>query len=370
MVKNGRQGRCQAAALLLLAAAGMLRVCGADEPEARAGTGDAANGGATAAADRGRWLTVEPRTLRRWVPTVGTLRARRRTQLGAQVSGRVRDVLVDVGDRVTAGQDLLRLDPVLFEIEVAQRGADVQAERVRLGEAELNLTRMRNLWDKPTGQAPSIPRKLYDDAAARREAAAAALAQAEGALRYAEERLREATIRAPYDGVVTRRLVDPGEPVTSAPVVQLLEIQEIAILDLEFALPQELLGRVRAGTAVEFAAEGVEPAGMVGARVAVVFPALDEATRSFRCRVQVENADLRYRPGLLVRVRVVEREVESALVVPRGALVAAAAGGGFSVLVEENGRSTAHPVITGIDVEEEVEVREGLAPGARVWVPR
>ena len=74
--------------------------------------------------------------------------------MGPQVSGRVSEVLVDVGDRVERGQALARIDPAFHEIRVAQREADVKAARIALEDAELNFGRMRNLWEKPGGAEP------------------------------------------------------------------------------------------------------------------------------------------------------------------------------------------------------------------------
>lgn len=318
------------------------------------------------AAPKGSWGPVIRKTLRQYSPAIGSFRARQTTAVGPQVSGRVKEVLVDVGSTVTAGQDLVRLDPKLFEIEVAQRKADVEAARTAAAETELNFTRMRNLWEKPEGEDPSVPRKVFDEAKSRHEGAVARLQQAEGALQYAEERLRETVIRAPYDGVISKRLVDHGEPVTSTPVTHLLEIQEIGRLYLEFSLPQEMLPRVGVETAVEFDVEGGgHPTG--SGKINTVFPAVDSTTRSFVCRLTVENGALKLRPGLLVRVNVVEQEIAKALVVPRRALSQTSAG--WEVLVSNDGHPTPRKVEVGFNTGELVEIRSGVTDGEQVFVP-
>jgi len=315
---------------------------------------------------RGTWVEAQSKDLRRFATAAGTFRPRQSTRVGSQVSGRVKDVLVDVGATVRKGQDLVRLDPVMFEIEVSQRKADLDAAKVAQAEAELNLKRMKALWEKPTGETPSIPRKLFDDAVSRNDAAAARIKQAETGLKYAEERLRETTIKAPFDGVVSRRFVDDGEPVTSMPITALVEIQDTSVLELEFSLPQELLRVIRAGTPVEFEAEGVQGTRRPG-KIDVVFPALDESTRSFRCRVLVENPDLKYRAGLLGRVRVVEEEVKDALTIPRAA--ATPAGDLWQVLGNGGDGPAPRPVKVGLVTEEDVQILEGLKAGDRVLLP-
>jgi membrane fusion protein (multidrug efflux system) len=377
-------------------------------PVTGAAAGSAAPPAAPAPVASDAWVEVAPRTLREEVPAMGSFRARRTTRVGPEVGGEVVEVLVDVGDVVTPGQPLARLDPTFFEIEAAQRRGDGDAARARLAsaeqavetalaevdharaalaEAELGLERMRNLWEKPEGQAPSIPKSRFDaavfgqreaaarvrsadsrvaEARARHVEATVAVAQAGEALRYAEERLGRAVVTAPFAGVVTRRFVDPGEPVTATPVTHLLEVQEVSTLYLEFSLPQELLSTARKGTAVRLEVEGLDD-GAFEEEVSVVFPTVDEATRSFRCRVEVDNAARRLSPGLLARVWVTTREVPDALVVPRAALEADDRGWSVQVL-DRDGRPTSRAVTLGLVTEREAQVVAGLSAGERVLV--
>jgi multidrug efflux pump subunit AcrA (membrane-fusion protein) len=318
-------------------------------------------------------------------------------------------VLVDVGDLVRKGQELVRLDPTFFQIEVQQRKADVasagahvelnkqeiktaeagvELAKAILADADLQLSRMKDLWEKPKEQTQAISKSQYDDAVFKRQQAAANLEasqsrlkeasaeseesgfhlkQAQEALRYAQERLNEATIRAPYDAVVTARLVDTGESVTTMPVTHLLEIQEIGTLQLEFSLPQDMLSQVRGGTPVEFEVEGVE-GGKGSGEISAVYPRLDEATRSFRCRVLVENEGLKFRPGLLAQVRVVVREVQDKLVVPLKALWRTATG--WQVVVSNEGHPIPRNIEVGLMTQDEAEVLSDLREDDQVFVPK
>lgn len=277
------------------------------------------------------------------VATVGTLYARQRAELGSSVSGRVERVLVDVGAVVAAGAELVVIDHALIDHDclVAQAAqavaeararaaaAAVPAARAEVGAAEaevadaaLAVGRARAMTEKPEGEAPTAPRKLLDDARAREAQAAARLAatqarvaqaeaaaaeavagvaQARAVLAQVGQRLAEATIHAPFAGVITRRLVDPGAQVTSQPVTTLLEIQDLAVLHLEFAVPETVGHRLRAGTSVQVRLPGAEAAP---APIERVFPALDGDGRGLRCRVVIMNPDQRLRPGSLVPVTV------------------------------------------------------------------
>lgn len=358
----------------------------------------------------GHWVDVSLRPVRQSTLAVGSFRARQTTLLGSQVSGRVEKVLVDVGDAVRIGQELMQLDPTFFAIEVEQREADAKAAEVKLAggretlkaieaevqvaqtavaEAELEHTRMKNLWEKPPGETPSIPKQRFDaarfafeQAQARLQAAQSRVAeqaaklreyeagvkQAKEALHYSKERLDETSIRAPYDGIVARRLVDPGEPVTATPVTHLLEVQEVSTLYLEYALPQELLSAVKPGTPVTFDAEGVtEDGDDARATISVVYPTLDEATRSFRCRSVVTNPKLTFRPGMLASVQVVTGESGAALAVPRTALKRSSRG--WAVQVSNDGHAVERYIEVGAMDESWAEVRSGLSEGDRVLAP-
>lgn len=316
---------------------------------------------------------VRRETLRRCAPAVGSFRARQTTKLGPQVSGRVQQVLVDVGDLVKEGQVLVRLDPTFFEIDVQQNKAAVAACEgalaslaVDVADAEREMNRQLDLFEQGAGSTKERDDAVtaYDRAVANRAEKAGRLAEAQKRLEYAQQQLAETQIRAPYDGAITARMVDPGESATMMPPTQLVAIQEIGVLYLEFALPQELLGSVSVGALLQFDVEGV-PDGAATGTVAVIFPAVDEMTRSFYCRAVIENPRRKYQPGLLARVNVVLQEVKDALVVPRTAL-SQTASGWQALVAAEDGPPVVTPVEVGLMTDDWAQVLKGLTEGDRV----
>jgi len=316
---------------------------------------------------------VRRETLRRCAPAVGSFRARQTTKLGPQVSGRVQQVLVDVGDLVKQGQVLVRLDPTFFEIDVQQNKAAVEASEgalaslaVDVANAEREMKRQLDLFEQGAGSTKERDDAVtaYDRAVANRAEKAGRLAEAQKRLEYVQQQLEETQIRAPYDGAITARMVDPGESATMMPPTQLVAIQEIGVLYLEFALPQELLGSVSVGAPLQFEVEGV-PDGAATGTVAVIFPAVDEMTRSFYCRAVIENPRRKYQPGLLARVNVVLQEVKDALVVPRTAL-SQTASGWQALVAAEDGPPVVTPVEVGLMTDDWAQVLKGLTEGERV----
>lgn len=364
--------------------------------------------GHRADSDAGGWLKVRPSTLHEKIPAVGTLRAPQVSKLGTQVSGRIQAVLVDVGDLVEEGQPLVEIDPVFFRIDVDQQKANLVTAQARLesmrqgivtakaeiegaeaavSDADIGLQRMKKLWEKPEGGTPSIPKRMYDEAVFRQRQATAQLRsaqsrfaeaearvreskagvrQAEQRVRHANQRLAETVIRAPFAGAITDRMVDSGESVTATPVSHLVEVQEVETLELEFSLPQRLLTRVDTGTAVSYEIEGLEDLSGKGP-IDVLFPQVDEATRSFRCRLFVDNTNKALRPGLLVRVQVMARPI-GGLAIPRKALQRTAAG--WHVIVQENGREAKRTVEVEMAGEATAIILSGLKEGESIKVPK
>lgn len=313
----------------------------------------------------GNWVPVKRDTIYDLIPAVATFRAKQMTKLGSQVAGRVEAVMVDVGDKVKKGQELVRLERSFFEIEIDQRKAELEAAQASLADAKARLDRAKELWGD--GKSAPISRQELDAAQTMYNVDEAKIHQAEKALRFAEERMKETVIRAPYDGVISQRLVHPGEPIQAMFVTSLLEIQEISTLEMAFALPQEAFQNAKLGMPVLFRVDGME--GYVGSGVLdTIFPAADENTRSVRCRVWVKNDDLRLRPGLLGEAGVVKREIKNALAVPRAALTQTSSG--WRVKVLEEGKIVDRDVKIGLmSLLDNAEVKEGLKEGDLVLMP-
>jgi len=295
-----------------------------------------------------------------FLPAVGTLTALRTTRIGPQVTARVEEVYVDVGDVVTKDQPLVKLDTSFFSIEVAQRRAELEAARV-----QVTLTRITSQRIESLSKSGNTAQQTLDEALANHHLAQAKVEMATQALQFAEKRLEECVIRAPFDGVIAQRFVDPGEPVATTPVTQLLEIQDVGTLELLFTLPQRYLDAVKLGGPVFFRASNIE--GLDGQGVIdEIYPGLDEATRTIRCRVLVDNRDMRFRPGLLLQVGIVTREAKGVLAVPPAAL--SRIDSGQAVQVYTDSGYAERPVKVGITSLTMVEITEGLVEGDRILV--
>ena len=224
----------------------------------------------------------------------GNVRSARRAELTTRVGGRVESVRVRPGDRVRAGQ-------LLLAVERASLSA---AERQAASALELATTNLRRV------------ERLYADSAAplvQLEAARNAMAQAEGQSRAVRADLSYADIRAPFDGTVASRLVDPGD--NAAPGQPLLVIEDRGAREIVVTVPDELSHAVRPGqeVTVEIGAGGRR----VSARTLAVVTGADPKSPTVEIRLA---GPLDLSPGLAA-VALIPAEDRAALVVPRSALV-------------------------------------------------
>lgn len=321
---------------------------------------------------------VRSEPLAQTVPVLGRLVAQRAGTLAARIAGPVARVQVEVGSRVSAGEVIAELDAETLQAAraVAQAGLGEGQARLATREAEQVLAeqerrRLERLKDATSKSLFEDARQGVVIAAARVEEARAALVSARAALRVTEINLAYTLVRAPYDGVVTDRLIEVGSYVQAGQALARLVADRD--LEIEADVPFERLG-------------GMQP----GARVDV---ALDDGTRhvaEVRAVIPTENPQTRTR-----RVRFVPRfgETRLALAVDQSATVYVPAGAPREVLsvhkdainkrgdqdmvfvvvtetvdAQELMLAKPRPVELGEPLGNRFEVLQGLAQGERVVV--
>jgi len=251
--------------------------------------------------DRAQMMEVETRR-----ETTGDLRPVRRAVVASREEGRVAAFDLREGQRVEEGDVLARLDDDLLRYEVDRASAQVASDEGRIEErrAELenarrDLERLEDLSDRGSARPVEL-----DDARTQTARIAAQLAQAEADLAVAraelaraDRRLRDLTIRAPFDGRVVSTMTELGEWISSGgPVAELIAVDE---LEVWLDVPETALELIRASDAklmVRVDALGVE----IEAPVAAIIPDVDPLSRLFPVRLAIDNADERLAPGMSV----------------------------------------------------------------------
>jgi membrane fusion protein, multidrug efflux system len=274
------------------------------------------------------------------------VRADRRAVLYAKVSGYVKRVLVDRGDRVKEGQQLAVLESPDLEAQVAAAQAEVTLRRQQLQRA-LRLA------------GKSISEN-------EREQAEEAVKVAQSALDRARVQKGYDTLRAPFDGTVVARYADPGALLPAATgstssAQPLLEIAQLDRLRVGLQLGQEDAARIRVGDAVSLQIEPGKP--LLVARISRLSQSLDARTRTMLCEIDLPSPPAGLYPGAFVQASITLHGDPRPLV-PAEALVAQ--GGQIYVATIVDGRVKLQRIRVGNDDGATVEVLEGLHGGEYV----
>jgi RND family efflux transporter MFP subunit len=225
----------------------------------------------------------------------GQTEAHRRSTLTPKVSSTVTRVHVRDGDIVKNGQAMVTLDTQDFSLRTQQAAAALQAAKVQLDSAKLDWDRTKALLgDK------AVPQSQFDMADARYKGAQAGVLQAETAVAMGRKALRDATIHAPFNGIIVKRLVNEGEYASVMPATPLVIIEEVDPLDLRIQIPSTNLDKVKAGDSIHirFPATGQT----LDARLTRVVAAMDPHTRTFSAIAELPNKDHALRSGLYAEV--------------------------------------------------------------------
>ena len=289
----------------------------------------------------------------------GTLQPTRSVNIGSELSGTVRRVLVDVNDQIKKGQVLVELDTAKLSSQVLRSRAALAAAHARqaqaaatVKEAQASLARLEEVARLSGGKVPSaaeldagrasVERALADAASAR-----ASVQDANAALSTDETNLSKASIRSPIDGVVLTRTVDPGNAVAaSLQAVTLFTVAEdLTQLQLQVNVDEADVGSVKVGQKASFTVSAY-PSRPYPARITrVAFGSTKtDNVVTYISWLDVDNSDLSLRPGMTAAATITSTERSNVLLVPNTALrftptlaaaagaPGASAGGGSSIM--------------------------------------
>lgn len=265
----------------------------------------------------------------------GTLQPTRSINIGSELSGTVLEVHVDVNDRIRKGQALVTLDTAKLADQVLRSQAGLEAARAKVAqttatikEARAVVGRLDEVWQLSGGKVPSVSerdagraaleRAVADDASAR-----AGVRDALAALSTDEINRSKASIRAPADGIVLTRNVDPGNAVAaSLQAVTLFTVAEdLAKLRLWVYVDEADVGSVKVGQEASFTVSAY-PTRAFPARVTRVGfgSTITDNVVTYLTHLDVGNEDLSLRPGMTATATIVATERKDVLLVPNTAL--------------------------------------------------
>ena len=284
--------------------------------------------------------------------------------------GRILDVLVKVGDRVSRGQPLARFDNVEAGAVATERDrarAELARLRVQLGTATRQVERARRL-----AEIGAAPQREYEASLGEQQQIEASIHAQESAIAGLDVRLRRfgtadaaadassvAAISSPIAGVLVRAAAAPGDVVDAT--TELFTVADISRLYVEAQVFEKDLGAIRKGQAATITVDAFPDERLPGT-VAVVGAALDPRTRSVPVRVEVANAGDRLKLDMFARVALATEATEQAIAVPREAVQLLE---GRQVVFVRSGATEflVQPVAVGRLSGRLMEITEGLAAG-------
>lgn len=333
----------------------------------------------------------------RVVESVGTLFSYDEAIISAEIDGRIEQIAVDMGDRVQAGQVLVRISDEEQRYLLAQNEAqlrqslerlglqsdkervkdvndtpDVRRARADLFDAEQRYKRVRNLVDSGIGS-----RQDLDQAQARFQAAQAALDSSvnqtrnliqeverfKAQLELQRKKLRDATVKAPFAGSVKDRQATIGQYVrANTPLVTLVKTDP---LRLRLEVPERFAAWIQTGLVADVTIESFADKVFKG-KVWRLSPTVDQQKRTFIVEALIDNPNNLLKPGSYARAKMPTQRVEEVLVVPQRAVNYTL--GSNKAYVVANGVVEAREVKLGDRFEGAIEIIEGVKPGEEVAV--
>ncbi len=313
----------------------------------------------------------------------GYVTARRQATVSAKITGKVSEILIEEGMRVTEGAVLARLDDTEAKAQLALARAQLAAARSQDGEiraqlqqAERDYTRSQELFNRQL-----VPEQAMDAARAQRDALRAKLAANQEQIRVATEsvtvaqvQLDNTVIRAPFTGIVVAKAAQPGEMISPISAgggftrTGIGTIVDMDSLEIQVDVNESYINRVTANQPVE-ATLNAYPDWKIPGSVIAIIPTADRSKATVKVRIAIRSKDPRIVPDMGVRVAFLGGESAAPRApVAAGVLVPADAVRGDTVFVYADGRVARRSVTPGQTVGTEREIVKGLRAGERVVI--
>ena len=317
----------------------------------------------------------------------GTLEARIKVTISPKISGRISAVLVDQGDRVEAGQELVRLDDSDLQRQVEVSESAVGAANAAVNRQEADRARALAVVDQARYDYDRIKKLIAQNTAAETEfedatktlrVAEAEMARADAALieaqkqlvaaqktlEYQQAKLADAVVRAPCAGLIARRDRDPGDVVVpGTSVLLLLDTSEMWI---SAWVDETEMSRLSPSQPARVVFRS-EPQKSYSGEVARLGRETDRETREFLVDVRVADLPTNWAAGQRAEVYIETGRAEQAVRVPARFILWRDSRPG--VFVEQAGRAAWRAVQPGLRGRDLVEIRDGLRPGERLITP-
>jgi RND family efflux transporter MFP subunit len=305
-----------------------------------------------------RVAAAQIQTIHPYLEMTGTLKADEEVLVSAEVDGIVKKIYFDEGQEVNAGTLLAEINPTDYILDWKRSDAALKQAEASLVNAHAEFKRKEALY-----QEELITRQQYDDVSTRVKLAEADLIRVKALLEISRERHARTKIYAPITGAVKEKKVSAGDFVRSSmPLLQLIKIHP---LKLNFAIREKDIALVKIGQETVFSVDAFPDKTFKG-KVSLLYPNVEERTRTLQAEAIVPNQDSLLKPGYFARVRIYTQKPRQSVVAPLTALLYD--GPTVRIFVVNGNKAEERILKTAGKYGEYVEVLEGLKEKEQVVV--
>jgi HlyD family secretion protein len=339
---------------------------------------------------------VRQEAIHRTVEVVGTLTAVDEVTVSAEAEGRVSRLLADLGDRVSTGQVLIELDREKAQYNLDEQKAALARALAQFGaadtthlppieqtpdvkRAQAELVQAKQSYDRADElhKRQLVPKQTLDDAEAtlRTKQAGydsaiqnaknlrASIDASDASAKLADRQLRDAYIRAPFDGYVEKRLVNLGEFVKNqTPVMSVVRVDPLKVTS---EIPEKMAPWIETGQPVQLHVDAYPDKTITG-KVSRISPAVNTGTRAFPFEALVPNREALLKPGTFARVHIESAKVDQVMTLPYVAIQYRY--GVNRVFVVDGDHVAARELKVGERLGDRIEIVAGVKPGEIVAV--
>lgn len=286
-----------------------------------------------------------------------------------KTGGKVAQVLVDVGSKVTKGQLLVKLDTAELNAQLKQATAALELARsgnaqnqIRLQDALNNLNRMQELYNQGAVSKQQYEAALFNYDMVKNTDTVANVKQAQANVELIKTQISNAVITAPESGEIAARMVDPGEMAgPGAPVVTIINTTRVFI---EGIIAERDIALVRRGQAVDVKIDAA--GGIFKGIIETVSPAADPRSKGYPLKAGLSNPDKKLKPGMFGEIQLVTGQKDGVVVIPKEAIIDR--GAGKAVYVINGNQAEERKITPGMESGDRVEVSEGLKAGEKLVI--
>jgi RND family efflux transporter MFP subunit len=293
---------------------------------------------------------------RPFIEATGTLNPFEEVSIGAEIDGIVKTVRADEGTAVPKGMLLAIIDDIEYNQGVLSAQASLRQAEATLANTKIEFSRKEALYKEEL-----VTKQQYDDVSTRLTLTESDVERAKAALSIAKQKLAKTKIYAPLASRVKEKLVAEGDFVKNG--TRLFTLIQPNPLKLRFSVSERDVGKMKVGQDVSVKVDAFPDREFKG-KVSIVFPSLEEKTRTLSIEALVPDKENILKPGLFARVILYTGGMKDTVVVPNTALLYE--GDQIRTYIVEEDRARERPVKLGNKYGDEMEIVEGIKEGDKV----